>query len=229
MSAWIQTFSGLVMHPLDAKPEEICIEDIAHALSNMCRFTGHTREFYSVAEHSVRVSWAVPHYAALSGLMHDATEAYLVDLSSPVKRDESMVKYRVAELELDKVIRTKFGLPEQPKSVHEADRTLLFTEARDLLGPAPKLWTDPAAAPLKGRIVPWSPWEARERFLGRYAELMLQGPHALQRCGTCGGAKRFRPTGTPLVRALWKAPCCECEGDWRHARWIGCPQPEGSR
>ena len=50
---WIQTFTGKRMYPLDPKPEDICIEDIAHALSNICRFTGHTKKFYSVGEHSI--------------------------------------------------------------------------------------------------------------------------------------------------------------------------------
>ncbi len=225
---WIQTFSGLVMHPLDSKPEEICIEDIAHALSNLCRFTGHTREFYSVAEHSVRVSWAVPHEQAHRGLMHDATEAYREDLPSPITRDERLVAYRVAELELDLVIRKRFGLGgAHGQAVHDADKALLATEARDLLGPTPKTW-ESLPKPLPGEIRPWPANEARERFLGRFAELALEDfDQALGRCGTCGGAVRLNRK--PLVRSLWKAPCCDCGGDWKHARWIGTTPPKGSR
>src|SRR5271165_7548492 len=83
---WIQTYTGRVMYPLDPRPEEINIIDIAHALSNLCRFTGHVRTFYSVAEHSVRVSQHCDPKDALWGLLHDASEAYLADMSRPMKR-----------------------------------------------------------------------------------------------------------------------------------------------
>ena len=87
---WIQTMSGVIFYPLDPRPEEIRIEDIAHALSHQCRFAGHCREFYSVAEHSVRVSRELPQEFMLWGLLHDASEAYLVDLPRPIKRWSAM-------------------------------------------------------------------------------------------------------------------------------------------
>src|ERR1017187_10636100 len=76
----ITTFSGIHFWPLLPNPADIRIEDIAHALSNQCRFAGHAREFYSVAEHSVRVSQLCPPEDALWGLLHDASEAYLTDV-----------------------------------------------------------------------------------------------------------------------------------------------------
>lgn len=82
---WIQTYTGRQFWPLDPKPEEVCIEDIAHALSQQCRYAGHTIRFYSVAQHSVEIALRVPRAAALWGLLHDAAEAYLVDLPRPVK------------------------------------------------------------------------------------------------------------------------------------------------
>src|SRR5690606_5290032 len=78
---WMQTFTGRAVYPLDLRPDDIDIQDIAHALSMQCRYAGHTRQFYSVAEHSVHVARWCRQYgpaAALEGLLHDATEAYLV-------------------------------------------------------------------------------------------------------------------------------------------------------
>ena len=77
---WMQTHSGIQFWPLDPRPEDILIEDIAHALSNQCRFAGHCCFHYSVAQHSVLVSENVPAQDAMWGLLHDAGEAYLVDL-----------------------------------------------------------------------------------------------------------------------------------------------------
>ena len=74
---WIQTYLGIQFWPLDPRPEEVMLFDIAHSLSNMCRFTGHCREFYSVAQHSVIVSQNVPREDAAWGLLHDASEAYM--------------------------------------------------------------------------------------------------------------------------------------------------------
>lgn len=92
----IATFSGGRFWPLDPKPEDVVLEDIAHALSNKCRYTGHTSRFYSVAEHSVRIAQRLKYLSVdadpetqarqvLAGLFHDANEAYLPDVSSPVK------------------------------------------------------------------------------------------------------------------------------------------------
>src|SRR4051812_6540197 len=84
---WMQTISGKAFFPLDPRPADVDIQDIAHALAFQCRFGGHVKEFYSVAEHSVRVSLICAHEDAKWGLLHDATEAYLSDIVRPVKRD----------------------------------------------------------------------------------------------------------------------------------------------
>jgi hypothetical protein len=84
--SWQQTFTGRQFWPCDPRPEDVCLEDIAHHLALMCRFGGACRVFYSVAEHSVRVAELVwdrtngDREAALAGLLHDASEAYLVDI-----------------------------------------------------------------------------------------------------------------------------------------------------
>ena len=83
--SWIQTFTGRKVYPLALKPSDVCVEDIAHALSMKCRFNGHCREFYSVAEHSTRVAMILPKGKQVFGLLHDAAEAYLPDVCAPIK------------------------------------------------------------------------------------------------------------------------------------------------
>src|ERR1035441_7163695 len=132
----ITTFSGIRFWPLLPNPADIRIEDIAHALSNQCRFGGHAREFYSVAEHCVRVSQHCRPEDALRGLLHDASEAYLSDVPAPIKELPQFEAYRAAERSLQGTIAIRFGLSaEQPRSVTEADRAVLGIEIRDLLRP----------------------------------------------------------------------------------------------
>lgn len=184
---WIQTYTLRQFWPLDPRAEDVCIDDIddiAHALSMQCRFSGHIREFYSVADHSVRVSLLAEQlmldsgvspdaakYAARWGLLHDAAEAYLVDLPSPVKRTPEMTPYREAERQLIDVICQRFGLHVfEPISVKQADRTLLATEARDLFaGLHPEWHVDDA--PLAAHIRPVSPSTAKAVFLSRFGAL----------------------------------------------------------
>src|SRR5690606_29748913 len=92
---WMQTFTGRRFWPLDPRPDEICIEDIAHALSMQCRYAGHCLSFYSVAEHSVLLSQHVAEPFRRWALLHDASEAYLVDVPRPIKGDLS--NYRAVE------------------------------------------------------------------------------------------------------------------------------------
>lgn len=175
---WIQTFTGRQVWPLDLRQEDICIEDIAHHLSMQCRFSGACRWFYSVAEHSVRVSYEVerthPEHA-LWGLLHDASEAYLQDVVRPLKRQPELWFYREAENRAMEAICERFRLQlAQPQVVSEADHRLLIIEKRDLLGPAPAAWT-PAhgmpAEPLEQKINPWNSYAAEDAFLACFARL----------------------------------------------------------
>jgi uncharacterized protein len=174
---WIQTYTGLVMYPLDPRGSEICIEDIAHALSNLCRFTGHVREFYSVAEHSVYVSYQCDLEDALWGLLHDASEAYLADMSRPMKRSPGFGPiYMEAEARLMRVICLKYGLSaECPSSVTTADHRLLMTEKRDLLPRLDEQWgrewcadIQPASFEIR---YPKPPRQAANSFMRRFSAL----------------------------------------------------------
>lgn len=136
---WIQTFTGLQFWPMDARPSDVEIVDIAHSLSLLCRFNGHCRRFYSVAEHSVLASKLVAPEWALWGLLHDASEAYLADLPQPIKH--YLASYREAEEKLLNVIADRFGLSwGVPEAVKEVDRLLLATEKAALMGPEPASW-----------------------------------------------------------------------------------------
>jgi len=156
---WICTATGKSFYPLDPRPEDICEEDIGHALSQLCRFGGHCSEFYSVADHSLRVARLVqdsghPHRVVLRALLHDASEAYLVDLPRPIKR--MIPQYKEIERHVQNAIFRKFGLEESEEDdniVHIADNVLLATEKRDLM-PATSLAWSPLPPPLPGRIVP---------------------------------------------------------------------------
>lgn len=167
---WIQTASGKKFYPLNPQPDDVCIEDIAHALSKMCRFNGHTREFYSVAQHSVLVSHLVSPQHRLAGLLHDATEAYLADITRPVK--QYMPDFSAVEDLLMECIATRFGIemPLDP-SVKAADIMALNSERRDLFDVHHR-WTQTEGAGLAtNRIEPLAPETARVQFLQRYREI----------------------------------------------------------
>src|SRR5882724_10226297 len=110
-SAWIITFTGLKFYHLNPQPEMVTIEDIAHALSNIGRWTGHTRYFYSVAQHSVYASLICPPEFAFDTLMHDSSEAYLGDMNRPLKHFTAAgPAYREIEEKVEQVIFKKFGV-----------------------------------------------------------------------------------------------------------------------
>lgn len=172
---WIQTRGGGRFDLLEPDPGTILIEDIAHALSNLCRFTGHTSAFMSVAEHSVIVSRLVPAHDALAGLLHDATEAYVGDVSRPLK--QLLPAYQHIEHGIWLAIADRFGLDQGlPATVKEADNVSLLWERRDVMGPSSEPWQAWVPEELVSRVpdeilVPTDPLGARSMFLQRFAEL----------------------------------------------------------
>jgi hypothetical protein len=168
----LQTYTGKAVNPLALEADAIDILDIAHALSHLCRFNGHCRQFYSVAEHSVRMSRIVPRESGMWGLLHDAAEAYLVDLPRPVKLSRGLGElYKIAERRALQVIAQRFGLSwPEPAEFKYFDNVLLMTEQRDLMVRISEPRFD-NASPLPERIEPWTPDAARAEFLARFAEL----------------------------------------------------------
>lgn len=123
----IRTVSGKYVNVFQPKPETLLIEDIAHALSMLPRFGGHLPVFYSVAEHCIKVSRVVNDENKLTALMHDAAEAYLLDLPSPIKKQFPF--YNFIEHGLNVTLAEKFGFTYPfPSAVHNADRVMLHYE-----------------------------------------------------------------------------------------------------
>jgi len=174
--------SGRYFHFNDPSNSEFTIEDVAHGLSHVCRFGGHCREFYSVAQHSMIASCIVPENWALRTLMHDAHEAFIGDMPSPLK--VLLPDYRRIESEIQAAVLARFGIPFGIGRdgqvvlggwVKQADLILLATERRDLMPEGPAGDDEWACLqgirPLDIRIEPMSPHIAREKFLQRWHQL----------------------------------------------------------
>lgn len=127
----IRTYSGQYIDLLDPRPEHIHIEDIAHALSTMPRFAGHLKHPYTVAQHSIFCYHKAPSNHKLVALLHDATEAYLMDLPSPLKN--ALPGYKLIEAKLQRVIFDRYGVGCRiPEIVKQIDREALEWEWQNL-------------------------------------------------------------------------------------------------
>lgn len=171
MRPTIQTYTGLEFDVTRPDPALIRIEDIAHALSCMPRFAGHTRWFYSVAQHSVHVSQLVPPHLAKAALLHDAAEAYILDMPTPIK----LLLPDYCEMELDLLMAVSDALlgggALVSAEIKHADMVALATEKRDLMRNA--AWWSVPVEPDGARIVPLLPQQAEQLFLARWAEANL--------------------------------------------------------
>jgi len=164
---WIQTFTGKKFYPFDPKPEDVCLEDIAHALSLKCRFGGHSKYFYSVGEHCLRmVESSLPGDRILM-LFHDVSEAYLPDICTPIK--DVFTGFRTAEKDILKAVGDKFGfkVPKSglPKEIKDADRILAATERRDLMQDVDYVWPNSFPSPLNNVIHPCKPAHIEKTFM----------------------------------------------------------------
>lgn len=170
----ILTASGTPMSLTFPAWQNIDDQDIAQALSRICRFGGHSRRFYSVAQHCVHVSEIVPREDALAALLHDATEAYIGDMVSPLK--SMLPAYKAIEKRLWSAIAQRFSVaPVLPASVKQADLQLLATERRDLLPASPMEWPClEGVEPLEEPIEPWSPDIAALAWGLRLEELLAE-------------------------------------------------------
>lgn len=133
---WIATYTGTKFDLLKPRAEDVHIADIVQGLSNTCRFNGHTKFFYSVAQHSLLVASYVPQAYVLEALLHDAHEVYVGDIVRPLKQLLPQ-HYSSIEDRVDMAVRERFGLPAIiSDAVKEADERALFTEKRDVLSEA---------------------------------------------------------------------------------------------
>lgn len=169
---WLQTFMGRAYYPTDPHPDDVTIIDIAHALSHICRYAGHCSTFYSVAEHSYLMSFMVAPEHALQALLHDATEAYIQDLPSPIKK--TLFEYQAIE-HLNRVVICKhFGIDSvEPPEVKQADKDILLSERAALFGSAPRSDWGPPEAVLQPnvRIMCYRSKEIKRLFLRRFDQL----------------------------------------------------------
>jgi adenosine deaminase len=179
-SGAIQTVSGHWVDPLAPQLDQITIDDIAQALANQCRFGGHSRAFYSVAQHSaimcdIALERGATAGAALATLMHDASEAYLVDLPHPIKHRSGLgPPYRRAEKLMEAAIAERFGLVDVDPALKAIDRSLLATE-RARFTSADGDWPELRGFdPIDIAIDPWEPERAKAEFLARFERLVTQ-------------------------------------------------------
>ncbi len=192
----VETYIGDYLDPLDPDPDAIWLRDIAHSLSQVCRFQGHTRRFYSVAEHSIYVAERLkvcqyPPVVVLAGLLHDASEAYLCDLVSPLKHDVFGEQYCAAERRLMRVIAERYGFESVlgHGAIDEADEILVWCEAHTLLNSEGTTWD---GYEQRGRRIieehpevrgwiewaeecPFGPREIEERFIRTAYENRVKG------------------------------------------------------
>lgn len=146
------------------------IEVVANALANICRYTGHVTRFYSVAEHSVLVSQAVPEKYALEGLLHDASEAFVGDVSSPLKK--LLPEYQKIEDGVQAAIAKHFNLIYPfPHEIHEADKRVYWSERQTIAPGKDRLWHQELRASRKVTPAGMTPIMAKRMFLSRFKEL----------------------------------------------------------
>lgn len=139
-TGWVETYSGAKFYPLEPNLDQINLVDIAHALSQMCRFTGHSKFFYSVAQHSINCAKEMQILGEsprlqLYALLHDASEAYLQDIARPIKA--SIGNYEEIEAQLMNAIWDALGIPrpseEEWEKVKQVDDLMLLNEAKILM------------------------------------------------------------------------------------------------
>lgn len=178
MSASIETYTGILFDILNPRIEDIRIEDIAHAGSQLCRFTGHTKHHYSIAQHELIGSYLVPEENALEFLLHDAAESYVNDMSRPLKYlTECGKHYRPVEDQIQGLIRLKYNLPEiQSPIIHDIDNGMLLAEKQQLMGTA--IWSEQetkscqvSGVPSDVVITEMLPRDVEKSFLIRFKQL----------------------------------------------------------
>lgn len=184
---WIQTFSGERFFPAAPDASKIHLKDIAHSLANLTRYCGHCSSFYSVAEHSILVAtemakkffgpehdiWSlweiqipeVELQMIRSAFLHDAPEAYVGDVTAPLK---NLCKgFRIIESRVDKAVRKRFELrfPLDLKEIHECDVAVFLAEKDQLMDDSVEPWSVSGEPADVGKLNCWAPHTAEKMFL----------------------------------------------------------------
>lgn len=164
---WIETSSSTLVDLLDPQPDMIRLDDIAHALSQICRYGGHAMFPYSVAQHSVLTASLVPFAMGLEALMHDAAEAYIGDMVRPLKVNAEVPGYLHAEQRVEAAIRERFGLGRlDSEAIKYADLQMLAAEKRVLVPNSTRRWAClEGVEPARVRIRDRRPGQDRVQFL----------------------------------------------------------------
>lgn len=177
---WIQTASGRAFDLNNPDPFQVTVEDVAHHLAHLCRFTGACAQFYSVAQHSCAVAQMLPPRLWLAGLLHDAAEAYTGDWSSPMKALVRVLAPGLLEQvhhNVERAVEARFGLEltkADRDAIKHADLVALATEKRDLMPPDSRPgWGDSTGfvslpPPSEKRIIAWSISASKFMFSYRY-------------------------------------------------------------
>lgn len=165
---FILTYSGINFLLHGESTDRFSLKDIAHSLSMQCRYTGHTKRFYSVAEHCVLMSRYVANLdCKFAALYHDAVEAYVGDLASPVK--QGLPDYKKIEESIERRLFMWLGYDVSPlvkKLVKMLDTRIMLSERNMLLPDINEQWPeDEVVTPLDIRIMCWSPTKAEKEFL----------------------------------------------------------------
>lgn len=165
--SWLLTSGARKFDLRNPRAQDVDPHEIAHSLGNLCRFTGHTFTHYSVAQHCLLVADLVPAEHRLAGLLHDAHEAYIGDISTPFK--ELLPGFREVEAPIWAAVADYFGIDRQlPPEVKHADRVALATEKRDLLPGHPEPWeTLHGIEPAPRAVLPLAADLARHLWLDR--------------------------------------------------------------
>jgi uncharacterized protein len=159
---WMQTYTGLAFWPLDPRADEIRILDIAQALSKLCRYGGHCVRFYSVAEHCVHVASQAPDHLKLAALMHDASEAYVIDVPRPLK--SWLPGYKEIEERVEKAIAGRFNLPSPlPEEIKRLDERIIEDERMQAMSEPPRFWGHREALGVTLQF--WAPPMAAAKFM----------------------------------------------------------------
>jgi len=169
---WMHTYTGRKFYPLDPREDEINIIDIAHALSMNCRYNGHTKKFYSVAEHCVLMTDYLPQELKLAGLLHDSAEAYMSDLIHPIKKN--MPKFYEIENRLLNRIYQRYNIEiieDEWDFVKQIDFDIAGDEKEQAMNNPNNIEWEIIGVGLGAKLKFWSPELAKVHFLLKFVEL----------------------------------------------------------